>query len=104
VVEPTTTTRLIPAACIGRASLAIVAAGEEGPFGCFTSHRNLGVDPFHLSGVVAAFDRAEVDQGVLLFGLIREACWAPLLAAQPHLNVVIGALGNRWLQALATQN
>ena len=85
-------------------ALAIAATNIGGALGRFAWHRNLGVDPFHLGGVVAPFNRAEVDQGVLFLGLVGEPGRPSLFAAQAHLEVVIGADRNRWLTALASQN
>ncbi len=78
----------------------VVLPGVEGPLRWFARHRSLGPDDFALCGLVAAFDGAEVDVGVLPTGLSGEHCWSPHVPSEKHVDFVVWALRDLSIFAL----
>jgi hypothetical protein len=83
---------------------AILAAGIGRTSGRFARHRYLSLCSLDFRGVIAPFNWAKIDEGVLFLGLDREAGRSSLLSTQAHLNAVIRAKWDCRFNSLPAQN
>jgi hypothetical protein len=70
----------------------------------FARDRNLRFRPFHLRGVIAAFDRAKVEEGVLFLGLDRKPRRPALFSSKAHRDFVIRADWDRRFDSLPAED
>lgn len=71
---------------------SILGPGECRSHRRLAGNRHLGPDLGTLDGVIAAFNRAVVDDRVLFFRLRRETSRSAKFAPKPHVSLVIRAM------------